>query len=132
MTFEAVEGLLAEHAELEGRLSLPETHADARMAKRLNQRYAELTAIISTWREWRGTADDLAAARELAAEDPTFAGEVEAIATQREVAETRLLRLLAPRDPGDRARVVFKLGPDDRKLSGSVGLLPLPERAGQR
>ena len=99
--FEAVEGLLGEHAELERRLSLPETHADARTAKTLNQRYAELTAIISTWREWQGTADDLAAARELAAEDPTFADEVDAIATQREVAETRLLRLLAPRDPVD-------------------------------
>ncbi len=101
MKFEAVEGLLGEHAELEGRLSLPETHADARLAKRLNQRYAELTAIITTWREWQGTADDLAAARELAAEDPTFAGEVDAIAAQREVAEERLRRLLAPRDPAD-------------------------------
>jgi peptide chain release factor 1 len=99
--FEAVEGLLGEHAELERRLALPETHADARTAKTLNQRYAELTAIISTWREWQGTADDLAAARELATEDPTFAGEVAAIATQREVAEERLRRLLAPRDPVD-------------------------------
>ena len=44
--FEGVEGLLAEHAELEGRLGAPETHADARLAKRLNQRYAELSAII--------------------------------------------------------------------------------------
>ena len=42
--FEAVEGLVAEHAELERQLSQPETHADARLAKRLNQRYAELTA----------------------------------------------------------------------------------------
>jgi peptide chain release factor 1 len=99
--FEGVEGLLGEHAELERRLSLPETHADARTAKKLNQRYAELTAIITTWREWQGTADDLAAARELAAEDPSFAGEVETIATQREVAEERLRRLLAPRDPAD-------------------------------
>ncbi len=41
--FEAVEGLLAEHAELEARLAAPETHADARLAKRLNQRYAELS-----------------------------------------------------------------------------------------
>ncbi len=41
--FEAVEGLLAEHAELEGRLGAPETHADARLAKQLNQRYAELS-----------------------------------------------------------------------------------------
>ena len=76
--FEAVEGLLAEHAELEARLALPETHADARTAKTLNQRYAELTAIITTWREWQRAGDDLAAARELAAEDPAFADEVEA------------------------------------------------------
>jgi peptide chain release factor 1 len=101
MMFEAVEGLLGEHAELERRLALPETHADARTAKRLNQRYAELTAIISTWREWQQTAEDLAAARELASEDPGFASEVDAIAEQREVAEERLRRLLAPRDPAD-------------------------------
>jgi peptide chain release factor 1 len=99
--FEGVEGLLGEHADLERRLALPETHADARTAKTLNQRYAELTAIITTWREWQATAGDLAAARELAAEDPTFAGEVDAIAAQREVAEERLRRLLAPRDPAD-------------------------------
>ncbi len=99
--FEAVEGLLGEHAELERRLALPETHADARTAKTLNQRYAELTAIITTWREWQATADDLTAARQLAAEDPTFAAEVDAIAAQREVAEERLRRLLVPRDPAD-------------------------------
>ena len=51
--FEVVEGLLAEHASLESRLALPETHADARMAKTLNQRYAELTAVITTWRDWQ-------------------------------------------------------------------------------
>jgi peptide chain release factor 1 len=99
--FEVVEGLLAEHAELEARLSLPETHADARLAKKLNQRYAELTAIITTWREWQGTADDLTAARELAAEDPAFASEVDSLTAQREVAEERLRRLLVPRDPVD-------------------------------
>src|SRR3954468_2437895 len=97
--FEAVEGLLGEHAELERRLALPETHADARTAKTLNQRYAELTAIITTWREWQATADDLAAARELAAEDPAFAGEVDSIAVQREVAEERLRGLPGARGP---------------------------------
>ena len=40
--FEAVEGLVAEHAALEKQLAAPETHADQRLAKRLNQRYAEL------------------------------------------------------------------------------------------
>ena len=67
--FDAVEGLVAEHAELEGRLAAPETHADQRLAKRLNQRYAELSAIVRTWREWQQLGDDIGAARELASED---------------------------------------------------------------
>ena len=99
--FEGVESLLTEHAELEGRLSEPETHADARLAKRLNQRYAELSSIIGTWREWQQYGVDLEAARELVAEDPTFAAEAETLARQRAEAEERLRRQLVPRDPVD-------------------------------
>jgi peptide chain release factor 1 len=99
--FEAVEGLVDEHAQLEQQLAAPETHADARLAKRLNQRYAQLSAVIGAWREWREYGDDLGAARELAAEDPTFAAEAESLVAKREVAEERLRRLLVPRDPTD-------------------------------
>jgi peptide chain release factor 1 len=99
--FEAVEGLVAEHADIEQQLSAPETHADQRLAKRLNQRYAQLSAVIGAWREWREYGDDLGAARELAAEDPTFAAEAESLVAKREVAEERLRRLLVPRDPTD-------------------------------
>jgi peptide chain release factor 1 len=109
--FEAVESLLGEHAELEARLALPETHADARTAKALNQRYAELTAIITTWREWQRTAGDIAAARELAGEDPdaAFADEIDALSSQREAAEERLRRLLAPRDPADDKDAILEI-----------------------
>ena len=99
--FEAVEGLVEEHAELEQRLAAPETHADARLAKRLNQRYAQLSAVIGAWREWREYGDDLGAARELATEDPSFAAEAESLVEKRAVAEERLRRLLVPRDPTD-------------------------------
>ncbi|WP_435771685.1 peptide chain release factor 1 [Nocardioides sp. SYSU DS0651] len=99
--FEAVEGMLAEHAELETRLALPETHADARLARTLNRRYAELNAIIGTWREWQRHGEDAQAARELAADDPSFAGEVDALLVEREEAAERLRRLLVPRDPAD-------------------------------
>ena len=99
--FEAVEGMRAEHSDLEGRLSLPETHADQRLAKQLNQRYAELTAVVTTWLDWQRLAEDIEAARELASDDPTFAEEAEALAAQREVAAERLRRLLVPRDAAD-------------------------------
>ena len=63
--FEAVEGMREEHADLERRLALPETHADQRLAKQLNQRYAELTAVVTTWQDWLQLGDDIEAAREL-------------------------------------------------------------------
>jgi len=99
--FEAVEGMLAEHAELETRLAAPETHADARLAKRLNQRYAALSSIIGAWREWQRLGDDVEAAQELSAEDPAFAEEAAALTERRHEAEERLRRLLVPRDPAD-------------------------------
>ncbi|MBD8870107.1 peptide chain release factor 1 [Nocardioides donggukensis] len=99
--FEAVDGLLAEHAELETRLAAPETHADQRLAKRLNQRYAELAAIVRTWREWQEVGEDLGAARELAAEDASFADEADELARRREAAAEHLRHLLVPREPSD-------------------------------
>ncbi len=99
--FEAVEGMLDEHRDLEERLAEPETHADARLSKQLNQRYAELSSIIGAWREWQRLGEDLEAARELAAEDPTCAEEVTALAGRRADAEERLRRMLVPRDVTD-------------------------------
>jgi peptide chain release factor 1 len=99
--FDAVDGLEAEHAELESRLGDPEVHADARLAKQLNQRYAELSRIIAAKRELDGLVGDVEAARELAAEDPSFAAEAERLVERRQAAEEQLRRLLVPRDPTD-------------------------------
>ena len=71
--FEAVDGLVAEHRELETRLADPTIHADQGLAKKLNQRYAELTAIVRTYADWQQLGDDIEAAHELAAEDESFA-----------------------------------------------------------
>jgi peptide chain release factor 1 len=99
--FEAVEGLIAEHAEIEQRLADPSIHSDQGLAKRLNQRYAELSSIVRTYREWQSLEDDIEAARELAAEDETFAEEADALAERRATTEERLRHLLVPRDPAD-------------------------------
>jgi peptide chain release factor 1 len=99
--FEAVEALVAEHAALEGRLAEPETHADQRLAKQLNQRYAELTTIVATYQHWQQLGDDLEAARELSAEDPAFAAEATTLEARLDETADRLRTLLVPRDPAD-------------------------------
>ncbi|CAN5254478.1 peptide chain release factor 1 [soil metagenome] len=99
--FEAVEGLLTEHQELERRLADPSIHSDQGLAKRLNQRYAELSAIVRTYDDWLRLAGDIEAAGELVDEDPSFAEEAAALAERRVVAEERLRHLLVPRDAAD-------------------------------
>ncbi len=107
--FEAVEGLVEEHAELEHRLADPGIHADQGLAKRLNQRYAELSAIVRTYREWQQLGDDIGAARELATEDPSFADEAEQLAARRDTAEERLRHLLVPRDAADAKDAILEI-----------------------
>jgi peptide chain release factor 1 len=107
--FEAVEGLVEEHAELVQRLADPGIHADQGLAKKLNQRYAELSAIVRTYREWQQLGDDIEAARELASEDPSFADEAETLSARREVAAERLRHLLVPRDPSDAKDAILEI-----------------------
>ncbi|MGH3414439.1 MAG: peptide chain release factor 1 [Marmoricola sp.] len=99
--FEAVESLVDEHADIERQLAEPGVHADQAAARRLNRRYAELSTVIATYREWRQLGEDGDAARELAGDDPEFVAEAERLDERRTAAEERLRRLLVPRDPGD-------------------------------
>jgi peptide chain release factor 1 len=99
--FEAVEGLIAEHAELELVLADPSLHADQSRARKVNQRYAELSAIVRTYREWQQLGDDAGAARELSADDAEFAAEADQLTARRAVTEEHLRHMLVPRDPTD-------------------------------
>ncbi|HJR89292.1 MAG TPA: peptide chain release factor 1 [Aeromicrobium sp.] len=105
--FEAVESLVAEHASLEQRLADPAVHADQAEAKRLGQRYAELTAVVRAYREWQQASDDLAAAREL--DDPGFADEIVSLEQRIPELEERLQHLLVPRDAADSKDVILEI-----------------------
>ncbi len=111
--FEAVSQLEAEHAELETRLADPSVHADQSVARRLNQRYAELSSIIHAHAEWVRLGEDVEAARELAGEDPegsaAFTEEAERLSRARTVAEERLRHLLVPRDAADGKDVLLEI-----------------------
>jgi peptide chain release factor 1 len=107
--FEAVDGLIAEHAELERQLADPAVHADQAAARRLNQRYAELSAVVRAYREWQRLGGDAEAAHELGAADPAFAEEAEQLDRQREEAEERLRHLLVPRDPADGKDAILEI-----------------------
>jgi peptide chain release factor 1 len=105
----AIDAVLAEHADLELRLADPSVHADAAQARKLGRRYAELDPIVAVARELAGVREDCTAARELAAEDPAFGAEADALAARIPELETRLSRLLVPRDPHDADDLVMEV-----------------------
>ena len=107
--FESVATLLAEHEQLQQQLSDPAIHADAARAKKVNRRYAELSQIVKANEDWLQAQDDLAAARELAKEDDTFAAEVPGLEEGLAASQEKLRRLLIPRDPDDGRDVIMEI-----------------------
>jgi len=107
--FESVQSLIDEHRRVQEELSDPAVHADAARAKRVNRRFAELSRIVRAHEEWTQAGDDLAAARELADEDPAFADEIPALEERLAETQERLRRLLIPRDPDDARDVIMEI-----------------------
>ena len=107
--FESVQGLLDEHDAIQAQLGDPAVYADQRLARKLGRRSAQLNGIVEAYHKWEGLRDDLAAAREMAAEDPEFAAEVPELEASLEVAAAKLRRLLIPRDPDDARNVILEV-----------------------
>ncbi len=107
--FDSIEGLLAEHKQLQTELSDASVHADPARAKKLNRRYAELNQIVSTHNDLSATRDDLAAAKELAKDDEAFAAEIPSLEENLIELEEKLRRLLIPRDPDDGRDVIMEI-----------------------
>src|SRR5437763_10706504 len=102
-------GLLAEHAALEIELADPAVHTDQARARRLGRRYAQLAPIVETARALDAARADLTAARELAAEDASFAAEATGLEQQIDELTDRLREQLLPKDPDDDKDVILEI-----------------------
>ncbi len=105
----SVQALLAEHVSLQEQLSDASIHANPALAKKLNRRYAELSAIVNAYHQVNELTSDLEAAREMAKEDEEFAAEIPATEQKLHEANEKLRRLLIPRDPDDGRDVIMEI-----------------------
>src|SRR5215472_133170 len=96
-----IEALLTEHVDLERQLADPSLHADPTAARKVGRRFAQVSPIVATYRKLEAARGDLGAAKELAADDESFAAEVPDLESTVEELDTQLTDLLAPRDPHD-------------------------------
>ncbi|MGF2945744.1 peptide chain release factor 1 [Mycobacterium sp. Lab-001] len=106
---QAIDVLLAEHAELEHLLADPELHSNPGEARKAGRRFARLAPIVATHRKLTSARDDLETARELAVDDPSFADEVTALEARVAELDTQLTDMLAPRDPHDADDILLEV-----------------------
>src|SRR5215208_1294631 len=106
---ERLSALLEEHAALEKELADPAVHADQSRARRLGRRYASLAPVVETVRALDEAQGNLDAARELAAEDTSFAAEATSLEQRIEELNGRLREQLLPKDPDDDKDVILEI-----------------------
>src|SRR5699024_5132381 len=73
------------------------------------KRFSRISPIISVHERLEAARTDLAAARELAAEDPAFSREAEELAERVESLDATLTDMLAPRDEHDAEDIVMEV-----------------------
>ena len=105
----AIDAILAEHADLERQLSDPELHGDVANARRVGKRFSQLAPIVGVHRKLETARGDLDAARELGADDASFAAEVTELESKVAELDDQLTDLLAPRDPHDVDDIVLEV-----------------------
>ena len=107
--FASAHEMVREYAELEAKMADPSLHEDAGNARKLGRRYAQLGPVVAGFNAWKSAADDLEAAKEMAAEDPEFASELPAMEAKVEETAAKLEELLLPRDPNDDRDVIIEV-----------------------
>jgi len=101
--------MVREYQELEKQMADPSIHEDQGKARQLGRRYAQLGPVVAGFNAWKSAADDLEAAKEMAAEDESFATEIPAMEAAVEQAADKLEELLLPRDPNDDRDVIIEV-----------------------
>ena len=107
--FASAHEMVREYQEREKQMADPSIHEDQGKARQLGRRYAQLGPVVAGFNAWKSAADDLEAAKEMAAEDPSFASELPAIEASVESAADKLEELLLPRDPNDDRDVIIEV-----------------------
>ena len=101
--------LLEEYARVEAQMADPQTLTNPQLMRRVGRRYAELGRVKAAADRLSTAAGDLEAARELAAEDRSFADEIPALEEEEAAAHEALVKILAPRDPEDAMDVILEI-----------------------
>lgn len=110
-----LEGLEARYAELEQKLSDPAVIADIDTWRKYAKAHADLTEVVSTYREYKKVCKEIEDTRSLLEEEEDAElkelaeAELEELQEKKEKLEEELKILLLPRDPRDKKNVIVEI-----------------------
>ncbi len=112
--FNKLNGVEKRFYKLESLLSDPEIVRDQGRYRKYIKEHSELSGIISVFREYKQTLNELEGSMELL-KDPDIGiknlakDEIENLTIEREKLESRLTKLLIPKDPNDDKNVIIEI-----------------------
>ncbi len=126
MYLEKLEDLAVRYAELEMRLSQPETVADMDLFRRLMREHAGMADIMAAYQEYKQTLENIAQAKEML-EDAEMRDiakeELAQLEPKQAELEKKIQILLLPKDPNDERDVILEIragaGGDEAALFGA-------------
>lgn len=109
-----LENLAERFEEVGALLADPQTIAQQDRFRSLSQEYSQLNPVVTRFREYQRTLDELTAAREMARDrDPEMRSlaeaEIEATLSRKTALEEELQRLLLPTDPHDQRNIFLEI-----------------------
>ncbi|HKT12548.1 MAG TPA: PCRF domain-containing protein, partial [Terriglobia bacterium] len=105
--YQKLDQIEARYEELNKELSSQEVHADSGRYQKVAKMHAELSAIVTKYREWKEIEKGIQGAKQLIAEAEDAEmkqlahDEEHALEARRESVERELKLLLLPKDPND-------------------------------
>lgn len=107
-----LDGIADRYEELEGLLAQPEVISEQIQFRSYSQEYAQLEAVVRSYREYRQMLSDIEAAREMQA-DPEMKElaieELDLAEERRDKLETGLQKLLLTKDPHDESNIFLEI-----------------------
>ena len=112
--FDKLKGVEERFNEVETALSAPDVVKDRAAFEKLSREHAELSKVVTVFREYQGLAEELADSQELMQDsDPEMKSlaraDVARLTEARDAMEVELRKLLVPKDPNDDKNIILEI-----------------------
>ena len=112
--FDKLKGVEERFDEVERALSAPDVVKDRAAFTRLSREHAELSKVVTAFRDYQQVVDELAGSQELLQDaDPEMKSlardEIARLTEERDRLEVELRKLLVPKDPNDDKNIILEI-----------------------